>query len=92
MAKSLAVITDSGGIQEETTFLGVRCITLRQNTERPITIEKGTNILIGDDILKLEQSVDEIINNNNTKRKIPKKWDGSSSKRIVKILLDYLEQ
>ena len=86
---SSAVITDSGGIQEESTFLGVPCFTVRDNTERPITIEQGTNCLIGTKYSKIpivvKQAIDE-------KRKIniPELWDGNASERIAEIVLNKL--
>jgi UDP-N-acetylglucosamine 2-epimerase (non-hydrolysing) len=88
MMHSKLVMTDSGGMQEETTVLGIPCITLRNNTERPVTITEGTNILAGiksDDIIKV---VDNIFSNKVTKNQIPKLWDGRAASRIVKILKD----
>ncbi|WMN08069.1 UDP-N-acetylglucosamine 2-epimerase (non-hydrolyzing) [Marivirga arenosa] len=84
------VITDSGGIQEESTFLGVPCLTLRENTERPITISEGTNQLIGHDYETLKSSVIRILKNENSNRKVPNNWDGQTAKRIVNYLLDLL--
>jgi UDP-N-acetylglucosamine 2-epimerase (non-hydrolysing) len=85
---SKMVITDSGGIQEETTFLGIPCLTLRKNTERPITVKLGTNMLIGDDFKLLKKNVLNILNGKYKKGKIPKLWDGLTSKRIADILVD----
>lgn len=85
---SKMVITDSGGIQEETTFLGIPCLTLRANTERPVTVELGTNTLVGDDFDLLKKNVLDILNGKYKKGKIPKLWDGSASKRIADILID----
>ncbi len=81
------VITDSGGIQEETTFLNVPCITLRNNTERPETVEIGTNILLGDDASKIEGAVNKIYADKQTDASIPELWDGQTSTRIVDICL-----
>ncbi|MGM0582486.1 MAG: non-hydrolyzing UDP-N-acetylglucosamine 2-epimerase [Bacteroidota bacterium] len=81
------VITDSGGIQEESTFLNVPCLTLRENTERPITITEGTNQLIGYDYEKLKSSIRQILNNKISVGNVPKFWDGSTAIRIV----DHLE-
>ena len=78
------VITDSGGLQEETTALEIPCLTLRENTERPITISEGTNKLVG--IGGREHEVKEILKGNGKKGKIPKLWDGKTAERIVKIL------
>ena len=84
---SKAVITDSGGIQEETTVLGIPCITLRKNSERPETISEGTNELLPN-INELDKSVEKIFSNQWKKGRIPELWDGKTSERIVKILSD----
>jgi UDP-N-acetylglucosamine 2-epimerase (non-hydrolysing) len=81
------VLTDSGGIQEETTFLKVPCLTLRESTERPVTIKKGTNILCGRNKKKTIKEVERILKGEEKKGKIPKLWDGRTSQRIVEILL-----
>ncbi|HUI28802.1 MAG TPA: UDP-N-acetylglucosamine 2-epimerase (non-hydrolyzing) [Candidatus Acidoferrales bacterium] len=88
MMDARIVLTDSGGIQEETTFLNVPCVTLRENTERPITLEVGTNVLTG-------LSVDEVVNLTNEcysgkwkKSRVPELWDGKAAERIGKVLLD----
>jgi UDP-N-acetylglucosamine 2-epimerase (non-hydrolysing) len=80
-------MTDSGGIQEETTILGVPCLTIRQNTERPVTIEKGTNILVGNDRGRILEESFKILNGKGKKGKIPYLWDGKAAERIVDILL-----
>lgn len=77
------VITDSGGIQEETTFLGVPCLTLRENTERPITVTMGTNLIIGSDYARLEREVNVILAGNAKKGKVPPLWDGHAAERIA---------
>jgi len=82
------VLTDSGGIQEETTILNVPCLTMRENTERPITIEKGTNYLVGRDKNKIMKVVDNILRDNSKKREIPDLWDGKTAERIVKVLVE----
>jgi len=79
MANSKLVYTDSGGIQEETTILGIPCLTLRENTERPITITEGTNTLVGSDREKILKESFRILNGNGKKGKIPKLWDGKAS-------------
>ena len=78
------VITDSGGIQEETTFLGIPCLTLRDNTERPITVWEGTNKLIGVD--EIEYEVAQIQQGKDKKGKIPYLWDGNAAERITEVL------
>jgi UDP-N-acetylglucosamine 2-epimerase (non-hydrolysing) len=82
------VLTDSGGLQEETTALGIPCLTLRENTERPITIELGTNILVGTNPERIKQAAFEILENSSTKDvKIPPLWDGHAAERICDSLL-----
>jgi UDP-N-acetylglucosamine 2-epimerase (non-hydrolysing) len=80
------VVTDSGGIQEETTVLGVPCVTVRENTERPITIELGTNILAGTDPARVEAAVNGILDNGIGEHSIPPLWDGKTAGRIADIL------
>lgn len=82
-----AVITDSGGIQEETTYLKVPCITVRNNTERPITVTMGTNILVGQNISKLKAELSNILDGKAKPGTIPPLWDGHASDRIAGILL-----
>jgi len=84
------IITDSGGIQEESTYLGVQCITVRNNTERPITVQVGTNHLVGTDFNKIEGTVYEIIDGKKKKANIPELWDGKASERVVQIILNKL--
>ena len=80
------VITDSGGLQEETTYLGKPCLTVRENTERPITVQIGTNEIVGMDTEKLTRYAKAIMNGEWKKGEIPKYWDGKTAERIVKIL------
>jgi len=84
------VITDSGGIQEETTFLGVPCLTVRENTERPITIAQGTNHLVGRNPQRLQTAAAEILrqdlNQNRTQRSLPL-WDGHAANRIAQVII-----
>ena len=82
------VLTDSGGLQEETTVLGVPCITLRRNTERPITCSEGTNILIGNDPRKIRETARKVLAGEVKRGRIPEKWDGKAAQRIVEVLLD----
>lgn len=81
------VLTDSGGIQEETTFFKVPCLTLRSNTERPITVTQGTNQIIGSDPSTIVKKSLEILNSNKKSGTIPKFWDDRVSQRIVEVLL-----
>jgi UDP-N-acetylglucosamine 2-epimerase (non-hydrolysing) len=87
-ARAAVVITDSGGIQEETTYLGVPCLTLRSNTERPITEELGTNTLVGDDTDRLRAELSKILAGNAKRGSIPPLWDGHSSERIADVIVD----
>lgn len=84
---SFAVITDSGGISEETTVLGVPCFTMRNNTERPETISIGTNHLVGTTIENLKKIYVQFLQNKTKKHSIPELWDGKTSERIIDILL-----
>jgi len=83
MSGATLVLTDSGGIQEETTYLGIPCLTMRENTERPITVEEGTNLLIGSDTQKIISESTKILEGNLKKGKIPPLWDGFAARRIV---------
>jgi UDP-N-acetylglucosamine 2-epimerase (non-hydrolysing) len=85
-ASTSYVVTDSGGIQEETTFRQIPCLTLRKNTERPITITKGTNKLVPYNIESIREEITHIQNGNAKNGDIPELWDGKSTSRIVKIL------
>jgi len=82
------VLTDSGGLQEETTALGVPCLTIRENTERPITIAQGTNELVGTSIEKILSAFKKIMSNNWKTGQKPKLWDGSAAERITNIILN----
>nr|WP_320114277.1 UDP-N-acetylglucosamine 2-epimerase (non-hydrolyzing) [uncultured Desulfuromonas sp.] len=81
------VLTDSGGLQEETTVLGVPCLTMRPNTERPITCEQGTNIMVGNDKQAILQQAAQILKSSGVAGQIPEKWDGHAAERIVDTLL-----
>jgi UDP-N-acetylglucosamine 2-epimerase (non-hydrolysing) len=84
------VITDSGGVQEETTFLQVPCLTLRANTERPITVTCGTNKLIGQDMAKLQNEVERISTAGKVSGQVPPLWDGKTGERIAETILSQL--
>jgi UDP-N-acetylglucosamine 2-epimerase (non-hydrolysing) len=86
-----AVITDSGGITEETTVMGVPCMTLRNTTERPETVTVGTNELLGTDPAALKPALDVLFANRWKKGAIPEKWDGRAGERIVRVLREMLE-
>lgn len=86
MNHSKMVLTDSGGIQEETTVLGVPCLTLRENTERPVTIEQGTNTLVGGDKNRILEEARKILIQGGKTGKNPERWDGRAAKRIVDVL------
>jgi UDP-N-acetylglucosamine 2-epimerase (non-hydrolysing) len=85
---ALAVLTDSGGITEEATVMNVPCITLRENTERPETCEIGTNVLVGQDFVKLAEAFEVLLSGNWKQGKVPELWDGNTSKRIVNHLIE----
>lgn len=85
---SLAVITDSGGITEETTVLGIPCMTLRNNTERPETVKIGSNELIGTDPRAIKPAMEKLFSGNWKKGNIPELWDGETAERIVEILIN----
>jgi UDP-N-acetylglucosamine 2-epimerase (non-hydrolysing) len=85
--KAKLVITDSGGIQEETTFLGIPCLTVRENTERPITVEIGSNILVGRDMAMMKSEAGKVLSGNGKRSSIPPLWDGKASERIADIVL-----
>ncbi len=90
MSEATLVLTDSGGIQEETTALGVPCLTLRENTERPITIEQGTNTLVGRDREAILREVNEILAGRGKRGRVPELWDGHAAERIATHLADWL--
>ncbi|MCI0512883.1 UDP-N-acetylglucosamine 2-epimerase (non-hydrolyzing) [candidate division KSB1 bacterium] len=89
MQQALFVLTDSGGIQEETTFLGIPCLTLRENTERPVTVEVGTNVLAGMNTTEIIAHSKQILNGAGKHGQIPELWDGHAAERIVRIIEDY---
>jgi UDP-N-acetylglucosamine 2-epimerase (non-hydrolysing) len=87
LAGATVVITDSGGIQEESTYLGVPCLTMRENTERPITVSLGTNLLVGRDPDKLRSELMRILEGKTKRAVVPPLWDGQASERIADVLV-----
>jgi len=92
MQAARLVLTDSGGIQEETTALGVPCVTLRENTERPITVEQGTNTVVGSSPEHILAAVDDILRTGGKAGRVPELWDGRASQRIVAVLREWLDR
>ena len=93
MDNSKLILTDSGGIQEEATVLNVPCITLRNNTERPVTVEQGTNLLISTDKKQVIEKALEAINGKiERNKKIPELWDGKAAQRIVEVLIGHFKR
>jgi UDP-N-acetylglucosamine 2-epimerase (non-hydrolysing) len=86
MANAKMVLTDSGGIQEETTILGVPCLTIRENTERPVTVTEGTNTVVGSDPQRIIDECSIILRDGGKRGRIPELWDGKAARRIVGIL------
>lgn len=87
MSNAQLVLTDSGGIQEETTILGIPCVTIRENTERPVTISEGTNILAGIEKEGIIKAACQALHDSKRGQRIPEKWDGKAAERIVRVLL-----
>ncbi|PYN89699.1 MAG: UDP-N-acetylglucosamine 2-epimerase (non-hydrolyzing), partial [Candidatus Rokuibacteriota bacterium] len=88
MSRARLVLTDSGGIQEETTILGVPCLTLRDNTERPATVTWGTNRVIGTDPRRIVDEALRTLNDPPRPSGAPPLWDGQAARRIVKVLVE----
>jgi UDP-N-acetylglucosamine 2-epimerase (non-hydrolysing) len=92
VSDSRLVMTDSGGLQEETTVLGVPCITLRDNTERPVTVDQGTNTVVGHDRQQIMAIVSDVLRNGGKQGRTPELWDGQAAVRIKSVLTDWLQQ
>lgn len=90
LADARIVLTDSGGLQEESTVLGVPCLTLRANTERPITVEQGTNTLVGNDPVAIRLHTAAILTGHSKRGRVPEFWDGHAAERIVADLATWL--
>ena len=87
-AEARLVVSDSGGLQEETTALGVPCLTMRENTERPLTVEQGTSTLVGNDPQRLQSCFDDVMRGTYKKGRCPELWDGQAAGRIAEALLE----
>lgn len=90
MSNARIVLTDSGGLQEETTALGVPCLTMRENTERPITIEQGTNTMVGRDVEAIRHHAAEVLEGRGKSGRVPEFWDGHTAERIAADLAGWL--
>jgi UDP-N-acetylglucosamine 2-epimerase (non-hydrolysing) len=90
MASATLVLTDSGGMQEETTALAVPCLTMRENTERPITVDQGTNTLVGRDTGRMLALVDDVLATGGKRGRVPELWDGRAAQRIAAHLAQWL--
>ncbi len=86
MANAKVVLTDSGGVQEETTVLGTPCLTIRPNTERPVTVTEGTNTMVGADHHRIVEEARKAIRGQGKRGRVPKYWDGRAAERIVDVL------
>lgn len=85
-SQAKVVLTDSGGLQEETTALGIPCLTLRENTERPVTIAEGTNVLVGVDPARIVEELDAVLAGRGKAGRVPALWDGKASDRVAEVL------
>jgi UDP-N-acetylglucosamine 2-epimerase (non-hydrolysing) len=92
MTYSKVVLTDSGGIQEETTALGIPCLTIRDNTERPVTVTEGTNRLVGTDPAKIAAEARDVLRHGVQNAKVPELWDGHAAPRIAQVIARFLEE
>tara|TARA_Y100001968_G_scaffold265121_1_gene254206 strand:- start:158 stop:1261 length:1104 start_codon:yes stop_codon:yes gene_type:complete len=92
MAESKLVLTDSGGLQEETTALGIPCLTLRENTERPITVTEGTNTIVGNSTQAILDAAHDILDNGGKAGRIPELWDGNTAERIADVIVDVISE
>ncbi len=85
--RATVVITDSGGVQEETTFLKVPCLTLRTTTERPVTVSVGSNVLVGEDMARLKSETARVLKGQGKQGGIPPLWDGHAAERIAEVVM-----
>ncbi|MEI8258299.1 MAG: UDP-N-acetylglucosamine 2-epimerase (non-hydrolyzing) [Deltaproteobacteria bacterium] len=91
LSESRFAATDSGGIQEETTVLGIPCLTLREGTERPVTVSEGTNTIVGNDVARLSHEISEILAGRGKRGRIPDGWDGHAGERIAVAIRRFLD-
>ena len=91
-ASSRLVLTDSGGLQEETTMLGIPCLTLRGSTERPVTVSLGTNTIVGLDPTAIRNAVSEVLRGDGKTGTVPPLWDGMASRRAARVIVEFLDQ
>ena len=91
LSQSLAVITDSGGIQEETTYLRIPCLTMRENTERLVTITTGSNVLVGSNLARLDDELGRVLQGTFKPGGVPELWDGHTAERIATILSENVQ-
>jgi UDP-N-acetylglucosamine 2-epimerase (non-hydrolysing) len=89
-ARARLVFTDSGGLQEETTVLGIPCLTVRENTERPITVDIGTNLVVGTEPVRIQQAAERILDGHEKKGRVPDLWDGRTGERIARLYEEFL--
>ena len=92
MAESKIVLTDSGGLQEETTALGIPCLTLRENTERPVTVTEGTNTIVGNNTQVILNAANDVLDNGGKAGRIPDLWDGKTAVRIADIICQVISE
>lgn len=90
LASSRVAVTDSGGIQEETTALGIPCLTLREGTERPVTVTEGTNVIVGLDPARLATELDRVLRGEGKKGRVPAGWDGNAGARVAEAVRELL--
>ena len=92
MACGSIVLTDSGGIQEETTALGIPCLTIRDNTERPITLTEGTNRLVGTDPARIVAEARDVLRSGVQGATVPDLWDGKAADRIARVISRFIDE